>query len=75
LFREKSPDVIRLVFENIDGLSQMEDGQIKLEVLWQFTSTQAIYIFAFMESNLCWDLPHHWNGSPIKKEVGGKMLI
>jgi len=49
---------IRICFQNVGGLITETEGDLKLQVLLQFTQQQQIDVFGFAEHNTCWDLIH-----------------
>jgi len=53
--REKENTVIRLAFQNIGRLPQLEEGNMKLEMACLFVISHVINIFAFTWPNKCWD--------------------
>jgi len=54
----KTQPMVRVCFQNLDGLSQLPegDGLLKLHTLLQFTNTFQINMFAAAKLNMCWDL-------------------
>jgi len=50
--------MLRLCFQNLDGISQLPDGNgnLKLQLLLQFTTTYQVNVFAAAKLNTCWDL-------------------
>jgi len=55
---KKSPQVLRMCFQNIDGISHLLDGDgaLKLHALLQFTLAFQVDVFAAAELNTCWDV-------------------
>ncbi len=55
---KKTPNTLRVCFQNLDGISQLPDGDrnLKLHLLLQFTTTYQVDVFAAAELNTCWDL-------------------
>jgi len=75
LLGKKTPNTMRVCFQNLDGISQSPDGDgnLKLHLLLQFTTTYQVDVFAAMAKlNTCWDLVPPISGCPIKLKVGGK---
>jgi len=54
--RKKQKNAIRIFFQNVGGLLPENDGDLKLQVLLQFTQQHQIDAFSFVEHNICWDL-------------------
>jgi len=54
--RRKTKQQDRICFQNVGGLITETDGDIKLQVLLQFTQQHQIDVFGFAEHNTCWDL-------------------
>ncbi len=60
--REKT---IRIVFQNIAGLSQDEDVRaMKLDILRQWVNKNQVDIFGCIELGTCWDLEEYQNRLP-----------
>jgi len=53
---KKQETTICIAFQNVDGFAQVDEMEVKLEVLWRFVTKQQIDIFGFSESNTCWDV-------------------
>jgi len=64
LLGRKTTNMMRVCFQNLDGISQSPNGNgnLKLHLLLQFTTTYQVDVFAAAELNTCWDLipPDHW---------------
>jgi len=69
---KKQHNKIRICFQNIGGLITETDGDIKLQVLLQFTQQHQINIFGFAEHNTCWDLLQKTNKSLRGPGAGGR---
>jgi len=60
--REKT---IRIVFQNIAGLSQDEDiCAMKLDILHQWVNQNQVDIFGCIELGICWDLEEYQRRLP-----------
>jgi len=73
---KKSPQVLRLCFQNIDGISHLSDGDgaLKLHALLQFTLAFQVDVFAAAELNTCWDvLPPDQRLPSLTKGLVGKL--
>jgi len=59
---KKGTTTIRLVLQNVDGFSQDENMDLKLELLHCFVTDHNIDAFGFTEANTCWDMlpPQQW---------------
>jgi len=53
---KKGTTTIRLVLQNVDGFSQDENMDLKLELLRRFVTDHDIDAFGFTEANTCWDM-------------------
>jgi len=53
---------IHLVLQNVDGFSQDDNMELKMELLWWFVVDHDVDAFGFTEANTCWDflLPQQW---------------
>jgi len=58
LLGRKPCNTVRVCFQNLDGISQLPegDGTLKLQLLLQFMTTFQVDIFTVAELNTCWDL-------------------
>jgi len=69
---EKTPDTIRLVLQNINGIPNNTKGAMKMDCLHTFTTENNIDILALTELNTAWDCldnkDRHWQ----KHGDGGK---
>jgi len=54
----KPHNTVRVCFQNLDGISQLPEGDdtLKLKLLLQFTTTFQVDVFMAAELNTCWDL-------------------
>jgi len=53
---KKTPNTIWICYQNVGRLIPIDNGNLKLKVLQQFTQQYHIDIFCFAEHNICWDL-------------------
>ena len=64
LLGRKTPNTVRVCFQNLGGISQLPDsnGNLKLQLLLQFTTTYQVNVFVVAKLNTCWDLlpPDQW---------------
>jgi len=66
---KKGATTIPFVLQKLDGFSQDDNMDLKMELLCQFIMDQEVNIFAFTKANTCWDLlppkhrlPEHMHG-------------
>jgi len=56
LLGKKPMLMIRVFFQNVDGLSQVDDGEIKLQMLKQFKIQYEVDLVGLVETNTYWGL-------------------
>jgi len=53
---KKPMSTLHLFFQNVDGLSQSSEGEVKLSMLRQLISQHNIDIVGMADTKTCWDL-------------------
>jgi len=63
---------IRIYYQNIDGVPQDTNGNVKLQSIHQWLQLIEADVFAFMEAGTCWDVVKYGNIYHREPEAGGK---
>jgi len=53
---KKGATTIRFILQNVDGSSQDDNMDLKMELLHRLITDQDVNVFGFTEANTCWDL-------------------
>jgi len=60
----KKEKTVRIVFQNIAGLANLEICDMKLNLLWRWITKNSVDIFGRVEFGTCWDLVEYMRRLP-----------